>query len=118
MMVNKLLPFSVSLCCFLFASVIFVPQGTVGRSLLKIQEDGKGQSKAYVPGHPAAQAHGWASNNPPPPSRVERSRGVKRVESCDRRINVGNRNCPRGTAGGSKSPLPCSRYNRGCRRAP
>ncbi|XP_022776557.1 uncharacterized protein LOC111318146 [Durio zibethinus] len=60
--------FSLILCCFLLASVLFIPHAIVGSRLEEVKEDDNGQSKAGVTKSHANTAPSWVSNDSPPTS--------------------------------------------------
>ncbi|XP_039065929.1 pectinesterase inhibitor 10-like [Hibiscus syriacus] len=58
--------FSLILCCCLFSSFIFFPQGIVPRTLLEFQEGNNGRSKASVSASRTNTAPSQAGQNPFP----------------------------------------------------
>ncbi|XP_022775717.1 uncharacterized protein LOC111317547 [Durio zibethinus] len=95
--------FSLILCCFFLASVLFIPHAIVGRRLEEVKEDDNGQSKAGVTKSHANTAPSWVGNDSPPTS--------------NRATKVSNANMiARSKLGNGAKDCSPDIYNRNCRR--
>ncbi|KAK6252127.1 hypothetical protein QUC31_013847 [Theobroma cacao] len=107
-------PFSLILCCFLLASLLFIRHGVVARRLQEVQENDNGKSKVGITRSKPTTAPSWVGQNNPP---IAQSASVKRSWATSRFATYRQLGPFRGALPSNGTVRGSQVYNR-CRRIP